>query len=48
MKRKTKFILFRPRGQKIPVNLDNNGILFNSNKLGQPDDPTKFFKLGRV
>ena len=45
---KTKFILFRPRGQKIPVNLDDNGILFNSNKLGQLDDPTKIFKLGRV
>ena len=40
---KTKFILFRPRGQKIPVNLDDNGILFNSNELGQPDNPTKIF-----
>ena len=45
---KTKYILFRPRGQKIPLNLDETGILFNSNKLGHPDDPSKIFKLGRI
>ena len=45
---KTKYILFRPRGQKIPINLDDNGILFNSNELGHPDDPNKIFKLGRI
>ena len=30
---KTKYILFRPRGQKIQLNLDENGILFNSNEI---------------
>ena len=45
---KTKYILFRPRGQKIPLNLEDNGVLFNSNEIGQPEDPSKIFKLGRI
>ena len=45
---KTKYIIFRPRGQKITLNLDENGILFNSNEIGQPEDPNKIFKLGRI
>ena len=45
---KTKYIIFRPRGQKITLNLDENVILFNSNEIGQPDDPNKIFKLGRI
>ena len=45
---KTKYILFRPRGQKIPVDLDENGVLYNSNEIGQPVDPNKIFKLGRI
>ena len=45
---KTKYILFRPRGQKIQLNLEENGILFNSNEIGQPVNPSKIFKLGRI
>ena len=40
--------MFRPKGQKITVNLDENGVLYNSNEIGQPDDPNKIFKLGRI
>ena len=45
---KTKYIIFRPRGHKIQVNLEENGVLFNSNEIGQPDDNNKIFKLGRI
>ena len=45
---KTKYIIFRPRGQRIGVDLDNQGIVYNDNELGQPCDPTKINKLGRV
>ena len=41
---KTKYILFRPRGQKIQVNLEENGVLYNSNEIGQPDDPSNILK----
>ena len=45
---KTKYILFRPRGQKILHNLDENGIIYNSNEIGGNDDKSKIFKLGRI
>ena len=45
---KTKYILFRPRGQKILHNLDENGIIYNSNEIGGIDDKSKIFKLGRI
>ena len=45
---KTKYIIFRPKGAKISVNLDNNGIMYNSNELGSPNDPDRVFKLGRI
>ena len=45
---KTKYIIFRPKGAKININLDTNGVLFNSNELGKPNDPSKIFKLGRI
>ena len=45
---KTKYILFRPRGQKINLNLEENGIIYNSNEIGGPVDPNKIFKLGRI
>ena len=35
---KTKYILFRPRGKKILHNLDENGIIYNSNEIGGIDD----------
>ena len=41
---KTKYILFRPRGQKIQVNLEENGVLYKSNEIGQPDDPSNILK----
>ena len=45
---KTKYILFRPRGQKIQVNLEENGVIYNSNENGQPDDQSKISKLGQI
>ena len=30
---KTKYIIFRPRGQNIQINLDENCVLFNSNEI---------------
>ena len=30
---KTKYIIFRPKGLKISVDLDNNGVIFNSNEI---------------
>ena len=45
---KTKYILFRPRGQKINHNLEENGIIYNSKEIGGPVDPNKIFKLGRI
>ena len=45
---KTKYIIFRPRGQNIQINLEENGVLFNSNEIGQPDDANRIFKLGRI
>ena len=45
---KTKYIIFRPKGSKISVDLDNNGVLYNSNEIGSPNDPCMVFKLGRI
>ena len=48
---KTKYIIFRPKGAKININLDTNGVLYivyNSNEIGKPNDPSKIFKLGRI
>ena len=45
---KTKYILFRPRGTKININLEENGILYNGNEIGAPAGQTKIFKLGRI
>ena len=45
---KTKYIIFRPKGTKINVDLENNGIVFNSNEIGKPNDPNKISKLGRI
>ena len=45
---KTKYTNFRPKGSKISVDLDNNGVLNNSNEIGSPNDPCKVFKLGRI
>ena len=45
---KTKFMVFRPRGVKIDIDLDNNGIVYNSNEIGLIENPSKIFKLGRI
>ena len=45
---KTKYIIFRPKGTKISIDLENNGVVFNSNELGVPENPNKIFKLGRI
>ena len=45
---KTKYIIFRPKGTKINIDLQSNGVVFNSNEIGAPTDPSKIFKLGRI
>ena len=35
-------------GQKILHNLDENGIIYNSNEIGGNDDKSKIFKLGCI
>ena len=45
---KTKYIIFRPKGVKINVDLEKEGVIYNSNELGGQIDNTKIFKLGRI
>ena len=45
---KTKYIIFRPRGVKIDIDLDKNWIVYNSNEIGCTEDPVNIFKLGRI
>ena len=45
---KTKYIIFRPKGTKIDIDLDTHGVVYNSNEIGMPDDPNNIFKLGRI
>ena len=45
---KTKYIVFRPKGVKIHVDLKDGGVVFNSNDLNSPEDQNKIFKLGRI
>ena len=45
---KTKYIIFRPKGSKITVDLELNGVMYNSNEIGSPNDPDRIFKLGRI
>ena len=45
---KTKYIIFRPKGVKINVDLENEGVIYNSNELGGLIDNTMIFKLGRI
>ena len=38
--------MFRPKGAKI--NLDTNGVLlYNSNEIGKPNDPSKNIQTGQ-
>ena len=45
---KTKYILFRPKGTRIDIDLDKHGVVYNSNEIGMPDNPKNIFKLGRI
>ena len=45
---KTKYIVFRPRGTKITIDLDKDGLVYNDNELGKPTDINKISKLGRI
>ena len=45
---KTKYIVFRPRGQKIPIDLEEGGVKFNGNEINGVTDPNKIIKLGRI
>ena len=42
---KTKYILFRPKGTRIDIDLDKHGVVYNSNEIGMPDNPKNIFKL---
>ena len=39
--------MFRPKGAKININLDTNGVLYNSNEIGKPNDPSKNIQTGQ-
>ena len=45
---KTKYIIFRPRGSKINIDLENNGLVYNDNEINVTNDPDKIKKLGRI
>ena len=45
---KTKYIIFRPKGASININLNTDGITYNSNELDDIQDPTNITKLGRI
>ena len=44
---KTKYIIFKPTGKKIKLT-DDEGIVYNENEIGQPQDPKKVTKLDRI
>jgi hypothetical protein len=44
---KTKYIIFKPKGKKISLN-DDEGVFFNNNDVGAPNDPNKIYKLDRI
>jgi hypothetical protein len=43
---KTKFIIFRTRGK--PINPRDCRLVFNSNEIGKPEDPSQIFEIERV
>jgi len=45
---KTKYMIFRPKGTKIDIDLDTNGIVYNDNEINVTFDPDKITKLGRI
>ena len=45
---KTKYIIFRPKGVKINIDLEENGIVYNDNEIGKENDPIKIRKVGRI
>ena len=45
---KTKYIIFSPKGAKININLETNGLVYNDNEIGKTTDPDKVSKLGRI
>ena len=42
---KTQYIIFRPKGAKINVDLENNAIVYNSNEKGKTPDLIKYSNL---
>ena len=45
--KKTKYIIFKPKGVKVEVD-QNNGIVYDENEIGQPKDKTKITPLIRI
>jgi hypothetical protein len=43
---KTKFIIFHTKGRK--VDLQNLNVVFNSNEIGKPEDPSLIVPLERI
>jgi hypothetical protein len=44
---KTKYIIFKPKNKKIEIG-PGEGIKFNDNDIGEPDDDSKIFDLDRI
>ena len=45
---KTQYIIFRPKGAKINVDLENNAIVYNSNEIGKTPDLIKYSNLEEI
>ncbi len=43
---KTKFIVFRTRGKRIDPRDCN--LLFNTNEIGKPEDPSLIYEIKRI
>jgi hypothetical protein len=44
---KTKYIIFKPNNKKIEIG-PGEGIIFNNNDIGEPNDESKIFELDRI
>jgi hypothetical protein len=44
---KTKYIIFKPKGEKIELN-KQKGIFFNNNDIGAVQDQQRIYKLDRI
>ena len=38
-------IFFRSKGTRIDIDLDTQGVIYNSHEIGMPDNPDNILKL---